>query len=103
MNKQMYEERQKALQEIGQLSQAKQSAQQHMFMLSETQQRLAAQTSGSSSSPAAMVQAQPRQTAYHPPQPASPSPRVKRGPPPIPTTHSKFISAFEMKYGMVWY
>jgi len=40
MNKQMYEERQQALSEMGQLSQAKQSVQQHMFMLSEGQKRM---------------------------------------------------------------
>ena len=84
----MYEERQKALHEIGQLSQAKQSAQQHMFMLSETQQRLAAQTNGGGS-PATMVQAQPR-PATHQALPSSLSPRVKRGPPPIPATNCMY-------------
>jgi chromosome segregation ATPase len=39
-HKQVYEERQRAMIEIGQLSQAKQSAQAHMFLTSEAQRRL---------------------------------------------------------------
>ena len=104
MNKQMYEERSKALQEIGQLSQAKQKAQQHMFLLSEAQQRLGQgektassssnNISGSSSGSSTVLQAQ---------MALSPSLRVRRGPPallvPSFTTDSQRSNAIEMKSG----
>ena len=105
MNKQMYEERSKALQEIGQLSQAKQKAQQHMFLLSEAQQRLGQgeKTASSSSNNISGSSSSGSSTVLQAQMALSPSLRVRRGPPallvPSFTTDSQRSNAIEMKSG----